>query len=302
VDGEKFNLGEIGSAWDHRPGVPQPAENLSPLSRRFAASEASQFIDTVWRSLDCQWIPAHKAVVLRAQHKASQLQLAQSLGFEIPPTLITNSPAEFREFYRRQGGRIISKVFHRNVLLREDDPAEPAAFQCMTHIVSNREVGYGSSIRYSPVIFQGYVPKRLELRVTVVGRRVLAAAIHSQDTNRTRHDWRHADLQHTRYEPYTLPADVEARCLCLLDRMGLCFGAIDLVLTPDGRYVFLEINPSGQWRWVETMTGLPIADAMAELLIEYDRLPRQSCLRGETRRQLCINAEAPRRREAKVKT
>src|SRR5690349_6395460 len=117
MDGKAIDLSEIRAAWDHRPGRPKPAEELSPMSRRFAVRECGEFIDDVWRTLDCRWLPGHKDVVLRAQHKASQLKLAQSLGFEIPHTLITNDPAEFREFYRRQGGRVISKVFYRGDVL-----------------------------------------------------------------------------------------------------------------------------------------------------------------------------------------
>jgi glutathione synthase/RimK-type ligase-like ATP-grasp enzyme len=272
MDGETIDLSEIHAAWDHRPQPPEPSAALSPRSRRWAAFESAQFVNDVWHSLDCRWLPAHKDVVLRWQHKASQLKVAQELGFEVPPTLMTNDPAEFRDFYHAQGGRIVSKVFYRNIHRPEPegDPSESSTYVCMTQIVSNRDLGYAASICYAPVIFQGYVPKQLELRVTVVGRRVLTAAIHSQGTHRTLHDWRREDLQHTRYTPYSLPMEVEALCLKLVERLGLCFGTIDLVLTPDGRYVFLEINPSGQWRWVETMSGLPIADSMAELLMEYD--------------------------------
>jgi len=276
VDGQSIDLGEIQTAWDHRPGPCEPSAALDPTARRFAARQSQQFLDDVWRTLECRWMPAHKDIVLRWQHKASQLALAQSLGFEIPHTLITNDPSELLEFHREQSGRIVSKVYHRNIQQPQMGEAqmgeaggagsEPCAYVCMTQIVSNRDLGYASSIRHAPVIFQSYVRKQIELRVTVVGQKVLTAAIHSQATHRTRHDWRHADLQHTRYTPYTLPAEIETRCLELVARMGLCFGTIDLVLTPEGRYVFLEINPSGQWRWVETMSGLPIADSIAELL------------------------------------
>ena len=53
----------------------------------------------------------------------------------------------------------------------------------------------------------------------------------------------------------------------LVEKLGLCYGAIDMVLTPDGRYVFLEINPNGQYLWIELATGLPISDAICSLLM-----------------------------------
>jgi glutathione synthase/RimK-type ligase-like ATP-grasp enzyme len=139
--------------------------------------------------------------------------------------------------------------------------------------VANRDVGYADAVRYLPTIFQAYVPKDVELRITVVGQQVFAVAIHSQQTQHTRHDWRHYDLSHTPHTLHELPEQVRHRCLQLVDRLGLCYGAIDLILTPDGRYVFLEINPSGQYLWLEKLMGLPISDAICDLL-----LSREACL------------------------
>ena len=117
------------------------------------------------------------------------------------------------------------------------------------------------------MIFQAYVPKRVELRITVVGQQVFAAEIHSQHTHHTRHDWRRYDLDETPHFPHALPPDVAQRCLRLVQALGLCYGAIDMVLTPDDRYVFLEINPNGQYLWIEQLTGLPITDALCDLLM-----------------------------------
>src|SRR5262249_3569975 len=142
-----------------------------------------------------------------------------------------------------------------------------SAFCRYTEVVSRRDVGYAEAIRYCPLIFQAYVPKRVELRITVVGQQVFAAEIHSQQTNHTRHDWRHYDFHRTPYFAHPLPAEVQQCCLRLVERLGLCYGAIDMVLTPKGRYVFLEINPNGQYLWVEQETGLPISDALCDLLM-----------------------------------
>jgi glutathione synthase/RimK-type ligase-like ATP-grasp enzyme len=116
------------------------------------------------------------------------------------------------------------------------------------------------------VIFQQYVPKRVELRVTVVGRRVFAAEIDSQASRSTRHDWRHYDDPNVQYRIHTLPPEMARACVRLVEALGLSFGAIDLIQTPEGKYVFLEINPNGQWGWIEDLTGLPISDAIADWL------------------------------------
>ena len=82
--------------------------------------------------------------------------------------------------------------------------------------------------------------------MTVVGSAIFPAEIHSQHTYRTRHDWRRYDWDQTPYLPHELPAEVADRCLRLVRELGLCYGAIDLVLTPDGRYVFLEVSDNGR--------------------------------------------------------
>jgi hypothetical protein len=268
VGGERFDLNRVTAAWNRRPSDPTPHPEMPDVAtREHVRREAKKFLSDVWHSLDCLWIPGPDDNVLKAQHKAAQLKLAESLGFEIPPTLITNNPQQLLQFYSQHNGRIVSKAHYYAFMLPEGETSPERLYHILTSVVSNREVGYAHAVRYGPVIFQAYVPKRLELRITVVGQQVFAAEIHSQQTHHTRHDWRRYDLVHTPHRPHDLPEDVRRLCLRLVERLGLCFGAIDMVLTPDGRYVFIEINPSGQYAWIEELTGLPISDAICDLLI-----------------------------------
>jgi glutathione synthase/RimK-type ligase-like ATP-grasp enzyme len=135
-----------------------------------------------------------------------------------------------------------------------------------------------SSVEAQPIIspsgtrpssFRKKFAKGSKLRVTVVGEKVFPAAIRSQESRSLRHDWRHyPHFGGSRYySVYSLPAKIEKLCVRLVEALGICFGAIDLIVTPDDDYVFLEVNPNGQWAWIEDFTGLPISDAIAELLI-----------------------------------
>jgi glutathione synthase/RimK-type ligase-like ATP-grasp enzyme len=207
--------------------------------------------------------------VLRAEQKAWQLEVAAALGFDMPPTLITNSPEAFLAFYREHDGQIISKPIHNGIVWEatETQTAAPVRAMAYTTLVTPRDVGYAAALRYCPTIVQAYVPKHLELRITVVGQQVFACEIHSQHTHHTRHDWRRYDLSHTPHRPHALPEPVRQLCLQLVARLGLCYGAIDMVLTPEGRYVFLEINPNGQFAWIEDLAGLPISEALCDLLM-----------------------------------
>jgi glutathione synthase/RimK-type ligase-like ATP-grasp enzyme len=231
-------------------------------THKFVEGECRTFLRDLWDSLRCFWVPAAPAMLDRTQLKAAQLRLAGELGFELPPTLITNHAEDLLEFYREHNGNIVSKLAGIGF-----SATLGQTFCRYTERVSKRDLGYARAIRFCPMIFQAYVPKRVELRITVVGDRVFAAEIHSQHSHHTRHDWRRYDLDATPHFTHELPPEVEQRCIRLLQKMGLSYGAIDMIVTPDGRYVFIEINPSGQYMWIEQVTGLPITDAICDLLI-----------------------------------
>jgi hypothetical protein len=268
------DLAALRAVWYRRPQVPAPHEEITDRPTQvFVARECETFVQDVWNSLDCLWIPAPRGVLVWAQFKSSQLRVASAVGFELPPTLITNSPEDFLEFYRKHNGNIVSKLAGFSFI-----EAIGPSFGRYTEVVSKRDVAYASALRFCPVIFQAYVPKLLELRITVVGKQVFAAEIHSQGSNHTRHDWRNYDYYQTRYLPHELPQDVATCCLRLVEELGLCYGAIDMVITPDRRYVFLEINPNGQYLWIEEATGLPISDAICDLLM-FGLPPRGSAQR-----------------------
>ncbi|HEU5378468.1 MAG TPA: hypothetical protein VFV38_23845 [Ktedonobacteraceae bacterium] len=124
-----------------------------------------------------------------------------------------------------------------------------------------------TSLHQTACLFQEEIPKELELRITVIGKRVFAAEIFSQQSPRTQVDFRqaYADLH---YGIHTLPPTIHNQCLALTKALGLTFAAIDMVLTPDHRYVFLELNCSGQWAWIGQATGLPLCETLVDVLTE----------------------------------
>jgi glutathione synthase/RimK-type ligase-like ATP-grasp enzyme len=259
---EAIDLNRLTAVWWRRPDPPVPhAAITDPWVRHYVAEECLGFVLGTWHCLDCLWFPAPPSL-RRASHKAVQLKVAAALGFELPPTLLTNSPEDFLEFYRCHNGNIVSKLGGSSIFYHTGHHMGR-----YTEIVSKRDVGYAQALRYCPVIFQAYVPKRVELRITVVGRKVFPAEIRSQETNHTRHDWRRYDHNKTPYWPHDLPQEVGERCVHLVECLGLCYGAIDMILTPEGRYVFLEINANGQYLWIEHATGFPISAAICDLLM-----------------------------------
>jgi hypothetical protein len=261
-EGQRYDLSTVSAVWHRRQRRVQVTESVKEQNHRDYVERASNdALQGMWAVTGGRWLPALPNVDLAAGNKLYHAKVAAQLGFELPETLVTNSPHDFLDFWSRSCGPIISKSAPFRGLERDGE-----RYHLLTHLVHRRHALNADLVRYSPVIFQHYVPKRVELRVTVVGQQLFAAEIDSQTSRSTRHDWRHYDDPNVQYRVHTLPAELASRCLRLVESLGLSYGAIDLIQTPEGNYVFLEINPNGQWAWIEEMTGLPISEAIADWL------------------------------------
>jgi glutathione synthase/RimK-type ligase-like ATP-grasp enzyme len=258
LDRGRIDLDQVGAAWWRRPQTPSPSATLiRPDHRLFAANETHEALRGLWHAMNVFWVndPGRDEV---ASRKLLQLRVAQEVGLEIPATLITNDVAEARRFLDAHGdGAVICKAFSAT----EQQWRE-------TRLVGEGELAQLDNVRYAPVIFQGYVPAEVDVRVTVVGRELFAAAIHSQESA-YKVDFR-MDMGNTHIDAEELPSQTSKHLFDLMGRLGLVYGAVDLRRTPDGRYVFLEINPAGQWLFVEAATRQPIANALARLLVDHD--------------------------------
>ena len=257
VDGRNLDLDEVGSIWcrGFRPsGFP---DTLPQPDHRFAQLESQRALDALMTTSDVLWVN-HPQRHARANSKPAQLCVAQRLGFDIPATVITNDPKRARALASRPNSRTIYKAMSQSLEL-EDDKA------LFTGIVTTKELDALELIQISPGIFQTLVPKAYEIRVTVVGNRVFSGKINSQASPETEIDWRHRPFDMDP-EPITLPPKVETRIHQFMSEFGLVYGAFDFIVTPDRRYVFLEINPAGQYMWMETQTKLPITAALVDVL------------------------------------
>jgi glutathione synthase/RimK-type ligase-like ATP-grasp enzyme len=252
---------DIRSVWYRRPVLPVPNEAITdPGLREFAMLESSDAINGFFRSLDCFWMSDPEAI-RRAEFKLPQLRMAAELGFRIPDTLVTSSAAEAKEFFEVNNGEVIIKPV-RAGRLKEDSNFK----LIFTTALKKSDLSHLELVKDTPCLFQARIPKLLEVRVTVIGEEIFAVEIHSQDHPQTQVDWRKPEIRNVRHAAHALDLNVKNLCLALTRKMGLAFGAIDLVLTPDLEYIFLEINPNGQWAWLEELTGLPMAAALVERL------------------------------------
>jgi len=209
-------------------------------------------------------------VLRRAELKSLQLALARRVGLDVPRTLVSNDPAAVRAFAARTPAGIVTKMM-ASFAIHDPEGREQVVF---TNPVSQEDLADLDGLSLCPMTFQERVDKALELRVTVVGDRVMAASIDSNALPRSRTDWRREGVALLdAWKHYELPADVHAKTLALMDALGLNYGAFDFIVTPEGRHVFLEVNPAGEFMWLLHAPGLPVDEALADVLC--GRSPRR---------------------------
>lgn len=260
-DGTWLDLGSCRSGWWRRALPPTPDPRITdPVQSAWAANETFEALSGFWEALPIAWVSPPR-VIEKTMMKTWQLPAARQAGLEIPDTLVTSDPEAARAFIDRVGlGKVVCKAFS----------ATPEHWR-ETRLVTEAEYAVLDRVAAAPVIFQAFVPADVDLRITVVGEQLFPAAVHSQDLPYPLDFRLYLDSgSRVLIEPAELPQEVQRCLLVLLKSAGLRYGAIDMRRTPDGRHVFLEINPAGQWRFVEEATGQPVTAALARLLADLD--------------------------------
>jgi glutathione synthase/RimK-type ligase-like ATP-grasp enzyme len=258
-----LELEEVSAVWYRRSamGARIPQE-LEPQLRRPSVEESRRLVFGMLAALGVFQLDTLETV-RRAEHKPLQLELARSLGLEVPRTLMTNDPEAVRAFAASCPGGVVTKMMS-SFAVYDEQGQEQVVF---TTPLSARDLEQLDGLDLCPMTFQERLAKAVELRVTVVGERVMAAAIDSQALPGARNDWRREGVALIdAWQPYTLPEPVQQGVLGLMEALGLNYGAFDFIVTPEGRHVFLEVNPAGEFMWLMRHPGLPIAEALADVL------------------------------------
>lgn len=246
------------SIWFRRTKLPK-ISNLRNEEKFYILNETDYLIKNMISSLPVKKWLSHPNYVYKAENKLLQLQEALKIGFKIPATLITNSHKELKNFIKTYNNNIIIKPLSYSKI----DYCEGSKF-LFTNKVPSNIISDIDSYDLTPCIYQQNIAKEYEIRVTVVNNKIFAAAVNSQKDKDTKNDWRKKNLKFYRID---LPEAIKFKCISLVKKLNLKFGAIDLIKNPKGEYIFLEINPNGQWAWIETQTGLQISDAIIKYLI-----------------------------------
>jgi glutathione synthase/RimK-type ligase-like ATP-grasp enzyme len=260
---KEYNLKGFTAVYFRRPEMPTiKSENLSNGELQFIKNEFSYTFEGIYKILKYSYWISPIYAIREAENKIYQLELAKSIGFKIPNSIITNSFSDILDFYDRNDSTCIIKPIKSGLI---EDGSNPKVI--FTNFLNNRPDSK-EQIECIPNFLQSHIEKTYDVRVIVVGETVFATLIHSQGNCKTQIDWRRGEniLQHTKYE---LPNNVKEKCIELLKLLNLRFGAIDFILDTNQDLVFLEINPNGQWAWIEKQTGYEISNEIANLL-EYE--------------------------------
>ena len=261
IAGKDRYLDDLESCWYRRyfAGGQLPLELGE--NRDICVHESRRTLYGMIASLDCFHMD-QLVHVREADHKELQLKRGRAHGLVIPRTIFSNDPEEVSAFFDQEDGQIITKMQSSFAVYPGGE--EQVVFTTKVEASQLAEV---ENLRYCPMIFQEFLPKKLDIRCTVVGNRLFTAAIDSQKSSVTEVDWRR-DGAGTLDDwfAYELPEETQAALLKVVSDFGLNYAAADFVLTRDDRLVFLEINAGGEWLWLTTHVGLPVDQAIAELL------------------------------------
>ncbi len=270
---QKLNLKEVSAVWYRRIAIgARIPHNMDKQLRKASIQESRTTIAGMIASI--KGFHLDKVVNIRlAENKQLQLQVAEEIGLNIPRTLITNNPEAVKQFAEECEQGIVTKMLSSFAIYNKQGE-EKVVF---TNPVTSEDINNLDGLNLCPMTFQEKIPKALELRTIIVGKHIFTAAVDSQVLQKSRYDWRRQGVALLNvWENHDLPKEVEQKLLQLMSYFGLNYGAIDIILTPDDEYIFLEVNPVGEFFWLEHCPGLPISQAIAEILVNSLHQPKSS--------------------------
>jgi ATP-grasp ribosomal peptide maturase len=252
----RLDLDEVYAVWYRSPEAYRMPPELSPAEAHHARVEAKYGLGGVLASLPALWCD-HPSRVADAAYKPVQLARAALSGLIVPDTLITNEPDVVRRF--AADGPMVTKLVGGMAL--DEDGVRKNVY---TRLLEKKDLTDLRGVEHTTHLFQRWVPKGRECRVIVIGQHITAATITS-GSRQGYVDYR-TDYASLTYELVDPPERVITGIRALMSGFDLVFGALNFVITPDEEWVFLEINSTGQYGFIEHATGASLTAQLADLL------------------------------------
>ena len=248
ADGTTAQLDAARAVWCRRYFTP----NFDPALRDGGDRDfvRRQWSELLWGTVCALGVPlVSDPYAQQAASKPRQLALAHAAGLRVPDTLISNDADAVLAFVDRHHGRVI----HKTLAAANDQ-------LLFTKRWTAADAEALATLDLAPMIFQEQIDGNREVRVTLVGERVFAAEfpVGAQADGRLDVD--------VAFRPIALPREIRRQLLALMDALQLRYATVDLRIDAVGEFVFLELNPQGQFLYMEIKTGMPVSAAVADLL------------------------------------
>ncbi|PCI92537.1 MAG: hypothetical protein COB15_17485 [Flavobacteriales bacterium] len=254
---EHILISKVHKIW-YRRGFLNYLKNkdTSPY-RNYISDEYSKLHDGLWALWE------EKSISSFLNNRVNKLEMlfkAEKFGIKIPNTIYTDSKKELECFFEDNKKGIITKAIENAGFYNEK---EKQTFGEGTKIVEKSDIE--NSPEYFCISkFQEKVEKLFEIRTMYYKQHFFSMAIISQQNSKTQVDFRNYDEENpNRNIPYQLPENIELKIIKLMKSLDLVTGSIDLILTTDNEYVFLEVNPFGQYLPVDYLLGDEISKLIA---------------------------------------
>lgn len=236
---------EARSVWNRRPHAFSRDE--LPAERFTRVESGRLLMHTLKRTVPAErWIN-HPVAVEAARDKLTVLDAAALAGLPIPAWTISNDAARLHDFAIKHGGVVAKPIVSLPEVLRELPNllyAHPLAPDALDALVARGP--------FASLFLQEKIAKVADWRVSVIDEEVSSVRMTGCPDDVLDFRLAYAKL---RMEAVQLPAPLRRDLLALLRGFGLRYAAVDFVESADGRLVFLEINPAGQFGWMERAAG-----------------------------------------------
>lgn len=261
IKGIAIDLNSFDSVYFRRPKLPAHNLDLTAGEQHFFMLEVSTLLEGIYRSLSSKFWLNSVFDIRMLENKPYQLQVAKSLDFLIPDFFISNDPQLSKSFALTNTPCIFKPL--KAGIIEEPIGLGHVLYTTKVDALFLEKIVTNGNM---PIYLQKQIEKDSDIRVTVVGDTVFGAKIISQNAEDSKIDWRKSQslLNH---EKIDLPEMLQDKCLKLCKKFNLNFAAIDFILDKKGDFWFLEINPNGQWAWIEGLLGYPISHEIAKLLV-----------------------------------
>lgn len=254
-----IDLNSFTSVYYRRPKAPQIAD-LTVGEQVYYIREHEALLEGIYQFLrNKKWLNNVYSIRL-AENKIYQQIIANEIGLLTPKRIITNERNEALNFVNNE-----TAIFKpmKNGFIEEVNMNSKILF---TNVVDENFINNISSIKALPVYFQNLIHKRSDIRVTVVDEIINAVEIDSQNTKDAEIDWRKSK-EIPKHKIITLDEALKRQVLELCKRFDLRFAAIDFIRNTNNEMVFLEINPNGQWGWIEKLLKIDISSQIVDYMV-----------------------------------